>query len=115
MPRLRAYSVAPLKRPQPGGVRQFLSQEPIGSSSFPIVDFKLRVVERLLDPHGADSGFCREEIMAWRETQHPVVYYSLGLARNTRSRELIELTRSVVERFRSVVFPEAAHVGLAGH
>src|SRR6516162_6893390 len=40
MPRLRAYSVAPLKRPQPGGVRQFLSQVPIGirSSSFPIVD-----------------------------------------------------------------------------
>jgi hypothetical protein len=38
----------------------------------------------------ADSGFCREEIMAWCETQEPVVYYCLGLARNSRLRELID-------------------------
>jgi Transposase DDE domain group 1 len=38
----------------------------------------------------ADSGFCREEIMAWCETQQPVVYYCLGLARNSRLRELID-------------------------
>ncbi len=31
----------------------------------------------------ADSGFCREEIMAWCETQRPVVYYCLGLAKNS--------------------------------
>jgi hypothetical protein len=31
----------------------------------------------------ADSGFCREQIMAWCERQHPVVYYSLGLAKNS--------------------------------
>jgi len=31
----------------------------------------------------ADSGFCREEIMAWCEGQ-PEVYYVLGLARNAR-------------------------------
>jgi hypothetical protein len=29
-----------------------------------------------------DSGFCREEILAWCERQAPVVYYCLGLARN---------------------------------
>ena len=38
----------------------------------------------------ADSSFCREELMAWCETQEPVVYYCLGLARNSRLRELIE-------------------------
>jgi hypothetical protein len=38
----------------------------------------------------ADSGFCREEIMAWCETQQPAVYYCLGLARNSRLVELIE-------------------------
>jgi Transposase DDE domain group 1 len=38
----------------------------------------------------ADSGFCREELMAWCETQQPVVYYCLGLARNSRLRELID-------------------------
>jgi Transposase DDE domain group 1 len=38
----------------------------------------------------ADSGFCREEIMAWCEAQTPVVYYCLGLARNSRLLELIE-------------------------
>lgn len=31
----------------------------------------------------ADSGCCREEIMAWCERQHPVVYYCLGLAKNS--------------------------------
>jgi hypothetical protein len=30
-----------------------------------------------------DSGFCREEILAWCERQTPVVYYCLGLARNS--------------------------------
>jgi|SRR5664280_1651491 len=29
-----------------------------------------------------DSGFCRDEIMAWCERQQPVVYYCLGLRRN---------------------------------
>jgi hypothetical protein len=38
----------------------------------------------------ADSGFCREEIMAWCEAQSPVVYFCLGLARNGRLLELIE-------------------------
>jgi hypothetical protein len=31
----------------------------------------------------ADSGFCKDEIMAWCESQ-PEVYYCLGLARNSR-------------------------------
>jgi hypothetical protein len=31
----------------------------------------------------ADSGFCREELMAWCESQRPVVYYCLGLAKNS--------------------------------
>lgn len=30
-----------------------------------------------------DSGFCREEIMAWCESQAPAVYYCLGMARNS--------------------------------
>jgi len=30
-----------------------------------------------------DSGFCREEILAWCERQSPVVYYCLGLAKNS--------------------------------
>jgi hypothetical protein len=30
-----------------------------------------------------DSGFCQEEIMAWCECQPPVVYYCLGLAKNS--------------------------------
>jgi hypothetical protein len=38
----------------------------------------------------ADSGFCREEIMAWCEAQQPKVYYCLGLARNSRLRDLLE-------------------------
>src|SRR5258708_39251957 len=38
----------------------------------------------------ADSGFCREEIMAWCEAQEPKVYYCLGLARNSRLRDLLE-------------------------
>lgn len=29
-----------------------------------------------------DSGFCRQEIMAWCERQRPVVYYCLGLIKN---------------------------------
>ena len=45
---------------------------------------KARIIVR------ADSGFCREEIMVWCETQQPVVYYCLGLARNSRLMELIE-------------------------
>src|SRR5438876_4969979 len=45
---------------------------------------KARIIVR------ADSGFCREEIMAWCETQEPLVYYCLGLARNSRLRELID-------------------------
>jgi hypothetical protein len=45
---------------------------------------KARIIVR------ADSGFCREEIMAWCEAQQPVVYYCLGLARNSRLRELID-------------------------
>lgn len=31
----------------------------------------------------ADSGFCREEIMAWCERQRPMVYYCVGLAKNS--------------------------------
>ena len=31
----------------------------------------------------ADSGFCREEILEWCERQAPVVYYCLGLAKNS--------------------------------
>jgi hypothetical protein len=31
----------------------------------------------------ADSGFCREEIMAWCERQVPVVYYCVGLQKNS--------------------------------
>src|SRR6266404_3294696 len=45
---------------------------------------KVRIIVR------ADSGFCREEIMAWCEEEQPVVYYCLGLARNSRLRELID-------------------------
>jgi hypothetical protein len=45
---------------------------------------KARIIVR------ADSGFCREEIMAWCETQQPVVYYCLGLARNSRLMELVD-------------------------
>jgi len=30
-----------------------------------------------------DSGFCREEILAWCERQSPVVYYCVGLAKNS--------------------------------
>src|ERR1700693_1046416 len=37
----------------------------------------------------ADSGFCREEIMAWCEAQSEV-YYCLGLARNSRLRDLLD-------------------------
>jgi hypothetical protein len=31
----------------------------------------------------ADSGFCREEIMAWCERQTPVVHYCVGLQKNS--------------------------------
>ena len=37
---------------------------------------KARIIVR------GDSGFCREDIMAWCEGQQSVVYYCLGLARN---------------------------------
>ncbi len=30
-----------------------------------------------------DSGFCREEIMTWCESQQPVVHYCLGLSKNS--------------------------------
>jgi hypothetical protein len=45
---------------------------------------KARIIVR------ADSGFCREEIMAWCEAQEPRVHYCLGLARNRRLVELVE-------------------------
>jgi Transposase DDE domain group 1 len=38
-----------------------------------------------------DSGFCREEIMAWIE-QEPGVHHVLGLARNARLQKLLEPT-----------------------
>lgn len=38
---------------------------------------KARIIVR------GDSGFCREDIMAWCEQQQSVVYYCLGLARNS--------------------------------
>ena len=37
-----------------------------------------------------DSGFCREEIMAWCESQAPVVDYCLGLAKNSVLVEKLE-------------------------
>jgi hypothetical protein len=48
---------------------------------------KARIIVR------ADSGFCREELMAWCETQQPAVYYCLGLARNSRLGELCSASR----------------------
>ena len=39
---------------------------------------KARIIVR------ADSGFCRDEILAWCESRNPVVYYCVGLARNAR-------------------------------
>jgi hypothetical protein len=38
---------------------------------------KARIIVR------GDSGFCRQEIMAWCESQQPLVYYCLGLAKNS--------------------------------
>jgi hypothetical protein len=38
----------------------------------------------------ADSGFCREEIMAWCERQNPVVYYCLGLPKKSTLIEHLE-------------------------
>jgi len=38
----------------------------------------------------ADSGFCREQLMAWCEVQALKVDYAFGLARNTRLRALID-------------------------
>jgi hypothetical protein len=38
----------------------------------------------------ADSGFCREEILAWSEAQHPVVYYCVGLGKNSALIERLE-------------------------
>jgi hypothetical protein len=37
----------------------------------------------------ADSGFAREEILAWCERQTPEVYYCFGLARNARLEAMI--------------------------
>lgn len=37
-----------------------------------------------------DSGFCREELMAWCEAQTPLVYYCFGLAGNGRLRQELE-------------------------
>lgn len=42
----------------------------------------------------ADSGFCRESIMAWCEA-HDEIYYVLGLARNARLEK--ELTPALIE------------------
>lgn len=36
-----------------------------------------------------DSGFCRNELMAWCEQQKPQVHYVLGMARNARLRAII--------------------------
>jgi hypothetical protein len=45
---------------------------------------KARIIVR------ADSGFCREDIMGWCEGQ-PEVYYCLGLAKNSRLNEQLDL------------------------
>lgn len=42
----------------------------------------------------ADSGFCREELMAWCESQ-PDVYYCIGLAQNARLLEWIAPSMAV--------------------
>jgi hypothetical protein len=39
----------------------------------------------------ADSGFCRDELMSWIETQ-PQLYYVFGLARNVRLQEMLAPT-----------------------
>jgi len=44
---------------------------------------KVRIVLR------ADSGFCREELMAWCESQETRVDFLFGLARNTRLQKII--------------------------
>jgi hypothetical protein len=44
---------------------------------------KVRIVLR------ADSGFCREELMAWCESQETRVDFLLGLARNSRLQKII--------------------------
>lgn len=49
---------------------------------------KARIIVR------ADGGFCREEIMAWCESQNPLVYYCLGLARNSRLMEKREVQQA---------------------
>ena len=43
---------------------------------------KVRIVLR------ADSGFCRDELLSWRQQQQ--ADYGVGLARNPRLREMIE-------------------------
>jgi hypothetical protein len=50
---------------------------------------KVRIILR------GDSGFCREEIMAWCESNK--VEYVLGLAKNSRLREAIECELKLVE------------------
>ena len=44
----------------------------------------------------ADSGFCREELMAWCEAEG--VEYVLGLAKNDRLKEKIKRERKKAER-----------------
>lgn len=62
----------------------------------------------------ADSGFCRESIMAWCET-HDEIYYVLGLARNKRlekelapslgeARALYEQTQTAARVFHEFVY-----------
>jgi hypothetical protein len=51
----------------------------------------------------ADSGFCRDEIMTWCESQMPVIYYCVGLARNSRLLAQREVEQAF-ERTRERVF-----------
>jgi hypothetical protein len=52
----------------------------------------------------ADSGFCRDEIMAWCESQSPVVYYCVGFARNSRLLEEPEVQRAFERARQRAVF-----------
>jgi hypothetical protein len=51
-----------------------------------------------------DSGFCREEIMAWCERQRPVVYYCLGMAKSS----------ALIERLQGALADARAHRCLTG-
>lgn len=44
-----------------------------------------------------DSGFCREEILAWCEHQAPVVYYCVGLAKNSTLIEKLAPARAAAQ------------------